>query len=113
MPPLLQTILLLAASNTFMTFAWYGHLRAHGNKPLLVVILISWGIAFFEYCLMIPANRIGHTQLNVGQLKIVQEVITLAVFIPFSFLYLREPLRLNYLWAGLCMVGAVWFMFRK
>ena len=113
MSPKLLPIVLLSISNVFMTFAWYGHLRAHGNKPLLAVILISWGIAFFEYCLMIPANRIGHTQLNVGQLKILQEVITLAVFIPFSILYLREPLRLNFLWAGLCMVGAVWFMFRK
>ena len=113
MPPALQTILLLVASNIFMTFAWYGHLRAHTGKPLLIVILISWGIAFFEYCLMVPANRIGHAAMNVSQLKILQEVITLGVFIPFAMLYLKEPFRLNFVWAGLCMVAAVWFMFRK
>jgi uncharacterized protein len=113
MPPAFQTILLLVASNIFMTFAWYGHLRAHTGKPLVVVILLSWGIAFFEYCLMVPANRIGHATMNVGQLKILQEVITLGVFIPFAMLYLKEPFRLNFVWAGLCMVAAVWFMFRK
>lgn len=113
MPPALQTILLLVGSNIFMTFAWYGHLRAHTDKPLWAVILLSWGVAFFEYCLMVPANRIGHTTMTVAQLKILQEVITLGVFIPFAILYLKEPFRLNFLWAGLCMVAAVWFMFRK
>lgn len=113
MPPALQTILLLVGSNIFMTFAWYGHLRAHTDKPLWIVILLSWGVAFFEYCLMVPANRIGHTTMNVAQLKILQEVITLGVFVPFAVFYLKEPFRLNFLWAGLCMVAAVWFMFRK
>jgi uncharacterized protein (DUF486 family) len=113
MPPALQTILLLVGSNIFMTFAWYGHLRAHTDKPLWIVIFLSWGVAFFEYCLMVPANRIGHTAMNVAQLKILQEVITLGVFIPFTVLYLKEPFRLNFLWAGLCMVAAVWFMFRR
>ena len=113
MPPALQTILLLVGSNIFMTFAWYGHLRAHTDKPLWIVIFLSWGVAFFEYCLMVPANRIGHTAMNVAQLKILQEVITLGVFIPFAVLYLKEPFRLNFVWAALCMVAAVWFMFRK
>lgn len=113
MPAALQTILLLAASNVFMTFAWYGHLKGHSGKPLLLVIVLSWGIALFEYCLMVPANRIGSATMSVAQLKILQEVITLCVFVPFAVLYLKEPMRLNFLWAGLCMVAAVWFIFRK
>jgi len=111
---LLKTIGLLVLSNCFMTFAWYGHLKHLGSKPLIVAVLISWGIAFFEYLIQVPANRIGHAgNLSLAQLKIMQEVITLSVFLPFSWLYMREPLRWNYLWAALCMVGAVYFMFRK
>jgi uncharacterized protein (DUF486 family) len=109
----LQTVLLLLASNIFMTFAWYGHLRSLSAAPWYMAALVSWGIAFFEYLLQVPANRIGHTQFNVGQLKIVQEVITLTVFVPFAMLYLKEPFKLDYLWAALCMVGAVYFIFRS
>ena len=109
----LQTVLLLLASNIFMTFAWYGHLRSLSAAPWYMAALVSWGIAFFEYLLQVPANRIGHTQFNVGQLKIVQEVITLTVFVPFAKLYLKEPFKLDYLWAALCMVGAVYFIFRS
>ena len=107
-----QTILLLTMSNVFMTFAWYAHLKELNHKPWVIVALISWGIAFFEYMLQVPANRIGFTVLSVAQLKILQEVITLSVFVPFALLYLKEPLKLDYLWAALCMVGAVYFMFR-
>ena len=107
-----QTVLLLMASNVFMTFAWYGHLKNLATAPWYIAALISWGIALFEYLLQVPANRIGHTQFSVGQLKIMQEVITLVVFVPFAVLYLREPLKLDYLWAALCMVGAVYFTFR-
>ena len=107
-----QTVLLLTLSNVFMTFAWYGHLKNLSTAPWYLAALISWGIALFEYLLQVPANRIGHQQFSVGQLKIMQEVITLAVFVPFALLYLREPLKLDYLWAALCMVGAVYFMFR-
>ena len=107
------TILLLTLSNVFMTFAWYAHLKELGSKPWIVAALVSWGIAFFEYMLQVPANRIGYTVFSIAQLKILQEVITLAVFVPFSLFYLREPLKLDYLWAGLCMVGAVYFMFRS
>jgi len=107
------TIALLALSNIFMTFAWYAHLRELGHKPWIVAALISWGIAFFEYMLQVPANRIGYTVFTIAQLKILQEVITLVVFVPFAFLYLREPLKLDYLWAALCMVGAVYFIFRS
>ena len=113
LPVLWQTVILLSIANVFMTFAWYAHLKELNGRPWFIAALASWGIALFEYLLQVPANRIGHEVMSVGQLKILQEVITLGVFIPFSFLYLREPLRLNYLWAGLCMVGAVWFMFRK
>ena len=113
LPISLQTILLLAASNVFMTFAWYGHLKNLATSPWYVAALVSWGIALFEYLLQVPANRIGHQLLNVGQLKIMQEVITLLVFVPFAVLYLREPLKLDYLWASLCMVGAVYFVFRS
>ena len=108
-----KTVLLLTASNIFMTFAWYGHLKNLASKPWYVAALISWGIALFEYLLQVPANRIGHTELEVGQLKIMQEAITLAVFVPFAVLYLKEPVRLNYLWAALCLCGAVYFVFRK
>ena len=107
------TILLLCASNVFMTFAWYGHLKNMAHKPWIIAALISWAIALLEYLLQVPANRIGHTQFSVGQLKIMQEVITLVVFVPFAVLYLREPLKLDYLWAALCMVGAVYFIFRS
>jgi uncharacterized protein (DUF486 family) len=113
MPILLQTILLLTLSNVFMTFAWYAHLKELNNKPWVVAALVSWGIALFEYLLQVPANRIGYTQFNVGQLKIIQEVITLAVFIPFAVFYLRQPIKLDYLWAGLCLCGAVYFVFRR
>ena len=106
------TIGLLTLSNVFMTFAWYGHLRTHRHSPWLVAALVSWGIALFEYLLQVPANRIGHRVLTVPQLKILQEVITLAVFAPFAVLYLKERPRLDFVWAGLCMVGAVYFMFR-
>lgn len=107
-----QTVLLLIMSNVFMTFAWYAHLKELNHKPWIIAALISWGIAFFEYLLQVPANRIGFTVLSVAQLKILQEVITLTVFVPFALLYLKEPLKLDYLWAALCMVGAVYFMFR-
>ena len=109
----LQTVLLLLASNVFMTMAWYGHLRSLSTAPWYIAALVSWGIAFFEYLLQVPANRIGHAQFSVGQLKIVQEVITLTVFVPFAVLYLKEPFKLDYLWAALCMVGAVYFIFRS
>lgn len=108
-----KTVLLLTASNIFMTFAWYGHLKNLATKPWYIAALVSWGIALFEYLLQVPANRIGHTQLEIGQLKIMQEAITLAVFVPFAILYMKEPVRLNYLWAGLCLCGAVYFVFRK
>ncbi|HEU4459362.1 MAG TPA: DMT family protein [Methylibium sp.] len=109
----LQTVGLLILSNVFMTFAWYGHLKTLHDRPWWIAVVASWGIAFFEYLLMVPANRIGATQFSVGQLKIVQEVITLSVFVPFAVLYLREPLKLDYLWAGLCIVGAAYFIFRS
>jgi uncharacterized protein (DUF486 family) len=114
-PLSLQTVLLLAASNVFMTFAWYGHLKNLATAPWYVAALVSWGIALAEYLLQVPANRIGFQQagFNVGQLKIMQEVITLSVFVPFSVFYLKDPLKLDYLWAALCMVGAVYFIFRN
>ena len=107
------TIGLLTLSNVFMTFAWYAHLKELGSKPWIVAALVSWGIAFFEYMLQVPANRIGYTVFTIAQLKILQEVNTLLVFVPFAFFYLREPLKLDYLWAGLCIVGAVYFIFRS
>ena len=107
------TIGLLLCSNIFMTFAWYGHLKELNNKPWVVAALISWGIALFEYMFQVPANRIGFSILSIGQLKIIQEVVTLSVFVPFSLFYMKEPLKLDYLWAGLCLVGAVYFMFRS
>lgn len=112
MPVVLQTVLLLILSNVFMTYAWYGHLKSLEHKPIYIAVLVSWGIALFEYIAQVPANRIGHTQLTVGQLKIIQEVITLSVFVPFSFFFMHEPLKLNYLWAGLCLCGAVYFVFK-
>lgn len=112
MHPILISVGLLLCSNIFMTFAWYAHLKELNSKPWIVAALVSWGIAFFEYLFQVPANRIGYTVLNVGQLKIIQEVITLSVFVPFAILYMKEPLKLDYLWAGLCLLGAVYFMFR-
>jgi len=112
MRPVFLSISLLMCSNVFMTFAWYAHLKELSNKPWIIAALASWGIALFEYLLQVPANRIGYTALNVGQLKIVQEVITLSIFVPFSVFYLKEPLKFDYLWAGLCLVGAVYFVFR-
>lgn len=113
LPISLQTVLLLVASNVFMTFAWYGHLKNLATSPWYVAALVSWGIALFEYLLQVPANRIGYTQFNLGQLKILQEVITLAVFVPFAVFYMGQPLKWDYLWAGLCLVGAVYFIFRS
>jgi uncharacterized protein (DUF486 family) len=107
-----QTALLLVCSNVFMTFAWYGHLKNLSTAPWYVAAVVSWGIALFEYLLQVPGNRIGYQMLSVGQLKIMQEVITLTVFVPFSMLYLHAPFKLDYLWAALCMVGAVYFVFR-
>ena len=113
LPVSLQTVLLLIASNVFMTFAWYGHLKSLASWPWYTAALVSWGIALFEYLLQVPANRIGYTQFNVGQLKIMQEVITLGVFVPFAVFYMGQPLKWDYLWAGLCLVGAVYFIFRS
>ena len=113
MRPHLTTILLLTLSNVFMTFAWYAHLKELSHRPWIVAALLSWGIALFEYMLQVPGNRIGYTVMSVGQLKILQEVITLSVFVPFALLYLKEPLKLDYLWAALCILGAVFFMFRS
>jgi uncharacterized protein (DUF486 family) len=107
------SVVLLACSNVFMTFAWYGHLRNMNNKPWIVAAIASWLIAFFEYLLQVPANRIGFTVMNIGQLKVLQEVITLAVFVPFAIFYMNQPLKLDYLWAGFCLVGAVYFVFRS
>ncbi len=109
----LRTTLLLIGSNIFMTFAWYAHLKNLNDRKWYIAALASWGIALFEYLLQVPANRIGYTQFSVAQLKITQEVITLSVFAPFAMLYLREPMKLDYLWAGLCLLGAVYFMFRS
>ena len=106
------TVLLLSLSNVFMTFAWYAHLKELNNRPWIVAALVSWGIAFFEYMLQVPGNRIGYTVLTVGQLKLMQEVITLSVFVPFAVFYLKEPLKLDYLWAAICILGAVYFVFR-
>jgi hypothetical protein len=107
-----RTTLLLICSNVFMTFAWYAHLRNLSGRPWYVAAIVSWGIALFEYLLQVPANRIGYTQLSLAQLKILQEVITLGVFVPFAVFYMRQPLKWDYLWAALCIVGAVYFMFR-
>jgi len=111
--PLLVSISLLTLSNVFMTFAWYAHLKDMNQKPWIIAALLSWGIALFEYLLQVPANRIGYTVLSVGQLKIMQEAITLTVFVPFALFYLKEPLKLDYLWSALCIMGAVFFAFRS
>ncbi len=113
MQPIWLTVLLLTLSNVFMTFAWYAHLKELSQKPWIIAALISWGIAFFEYMLQVPANRIGHEVMSVAHLKILQEIITLTVFVPFAVFYLKEPMKLDYLWAGLCILGAVFFMFRS
>ena len=113
MPIVLRTALLLTASNVFMTFAWYGHLKNLSNRPWYIAALISWGIACFEYLLQVPANRLGHTQMSLPQLKIIQEVITISVFAPFAVFYMNEPLKWDYLWAGVCLLGAVYFAFRS
>jgi uncharacterized protein (DUF486 family) len=113
MPILLQTTLLLIVSNCFMTFAWYAHLRNLSGRPWLVAALLSWGVALFEYLFQVPANRIGYTTYSLSQLKILQEVITLSVFVPFALFYMRQPIKLDYLWAGCCLLGAVYFIFRS
>ena len=110
--PLLVTALMLAVSNLFMTLAWYGHLKNFASSPWYVAALASWGIALFEYSTQVPANRIGYTQLSLGQLKIMQEVITLTIFVPFAVIYMNQPLKVDYLYAGLCLMGAVYFIFR-
>ena len=112
MRPAYLTILMLLMSNVFMTFAWYAHLRDLSTKPWFIAALVSWGIALFEYLLQVPANRIGYQELSLGQLKILQEVLTLTVFVPFAVFYMKEPLKLDYLWAGLCILAAVYFIFR-
>ena len=112
MSVLVKTTLLLAASNVFMTFAWYAHLKNLNDQKWYIAAIASWGIALFEYLLQVPANRIGYSQLSLAQLKITQEVITLSVFVPFAMFYMHEPLKLDYLWAGLCLLGAVYFIFR-
>lgn len=112
MNPVVSTVLLLVASNLFMTLAWYGHLKSLAGKPLLIAVVASWGIAFFEYLIQVPANRIGFSQLTLPQLKMLQEVITLSVFVPFSIWYMDQPVRSDFFWAALCMCGAVYFMFR-
>ena len=112
MSVIVRTVLLLALSNIFMTFAWYGHLKNLQNRKWYVAALISWGIALFEYLIQVPANRIGYTALSLPKLKIIQEVITLVIFVPFAILYMQQPIKLDFLWAGLCLVGAVYFIFR-
>mgnify|MGYP001165954378 CR=1 FL=1 len=112
MSVIVRTTLLLAASNIFMTFAWYAHLKNLNHQKWYIAAVVSWGIALFEYLLQVPANRIGYTQLSIAQLKLTQEVITLSVFAPFAVFYMRQPLKLDFLWAGLCLLGAVYFMFR-
>lgn len=113
MQPTIVSIGLLICSNIFMTFAWYAHLKELNQKPWIIAALISWGIALFEYMLQVPANRIGHTVMTIGQLKILQEVISISVFVPFAIYYLKEPIKLDYVWAGLCILGAVFFIFRE
>lgn len=112
MSVILQTTLLLVLSNVFMTFAWYAHLKNLNDKAWYIAALLSWGIALFEYLLQVPANRIGYTELNLAQLKLLQEIITLSVFVPFAVFYMQQPMKLDFLWAGLCLLGAVYFMFR-
>ena len=112
MNPIVRTVVLLTLSNVFMTFAWYAHLKSLSQKPWIVAALVSWGIALFEYLLQVPANRVGYTVMTLPQLKILQEVITLAVFAPFAVLYMGEGLKWNYVWASLCLVAAVYFIFQ-
>jgi uncharacterized protein (DUF486 family) len=112
MPVVLKTVLLLAMSNIFMTFAWYAHLKNLSDKPWYIAAFLSWGIALLEYMFQVPANRIGFTDLSLAQLKILQEVVTLSVFLPFAIFYMHQPVKLDFLWAGLCLMGAVYFMFR-
>ena len=112
MPATLRTVLLLTLSNVFMTYAWYGHLRTLNDRKWYVAAVVSWAIALFEYLLQVPANRIGYSTMSLSQLKILQEVITLSVFVPFAMVYMRQPIKLDFLWAGLCLLGAVYFMFR-
>ena len=111
-PVLWQTVVLLSLSNIFMTFAWYAHLKNLNEKPWWIAVLVSWGIALFEYLIQVPANRIGHTEMDLGQLKILQEAIILTIFVPFVIFYMGQPMKLDYLWAGLCILGAVYFVFR-
>jgi len=113
MPVIVKTALLLVMSNIFMTIAWYAHLKNWNHEKWYVVAVLSWSIAIFEYLFQVPANRIGYTQLSLAQLKILQEVITLLVFMPFAIFYMRQPIKLDYLWAGLCLMGAVYFIFRS
>ena len=112
MPAALQSVVLLSLSNIFMTFAWYAHLKNLSGKPWFVAAIVSWGIAFFEYLFQVPANRIGYTVMSLPQLKILQEVVTLSVFVPFALLYMHQPIKLDYLWAAFCILGAVYFIFR-
>jgi uncharacterized protein (DUF486 family) len=112
MPPIVTTVVLLVLSNIFMTFAWYAHLRDLNTRPWYVAAFVSWGIAFFEYMLQVPANRIGYTVMDLSKLKILQEVITLTIFVPFLVLYMRQPFKLDYVWAAVCMMAAVYFVFR-
>jgi uncharacterized protein len=112
LPVIIRTSFLLILSNMFMTFAWYGHLKNMSDKKWYIAAIVSWGIALFEYLLQVPANRIGYSELNLSQLKILQEVITLSLFVPFAVLYMRQPFKMDYIWAGLCLIGAVYFIFR-
>lgn len=111
-PVIVKTALLLIVSNVFMTFAWYAHLKELSARPWYIAAFVSWGVALFEYLVQVPANRIGYTELSLAQLKMLQEVITLAVFVPFAVVYMKQPIKLDFLWAGLCLLGAVYFMFR-
>jgi uncharacterized protein (DUF486 family) len=113
MPTILKTIILLTISNVFMTFAWYAHLKNLNSKPWIIAALVSWGIASVEYLFQVPANRLGFTVMSLGQLKMLQEIITLSVFVPFAVFYMHQPLKLDFLWAGLCLLGAVYFIFRS
>ncbi len=113
MPPIVTTVILLTLSNIFMTFAWYGHLKNMKAQPWIIAALVSWGIALFEYLLQVPANRIGSAAMNLSQLKILQEAITLTVFVPFAMFYMGQPFKMDYLWAGVCLIGAVYFIFRS
>jgi uncharacterized protein len=112
MPVIIKTSVLLVMSNLFMTFAWYAHLKNLADKKWYIAAIASWGIAFFEYMIQVPANRIGYSELSLSQLKILQEIITLSVFVPFALLYMHQPLKLNYIWAGLCLIGAAYFIFK-